>query len=825
MHYQSLDAEDPVGFDGTSVTYGDTSFVLGPHAFFIDGQLTAEETKCSPYVFNSINEATKHLSDGTRDEPMVLYLAPYVYWVDDPDDPAVKVPAPGNNVPFGLEIKCEWLRFYGLTKNPRNVVVASNRGQTMGAKGNFTMLRISGDGTSSENLTFGNFCNIDLEYPLNAVLNKPKRGSAIVQAQLVFCDGDQLVARNTHFISRLNLCPFVGGKRTLFDQCYFESTDDALTPNGVYLNCTFRFYSSKPFYSTLGTGAVFLNCDIQSFTRGEQYLMKSSGQMAIIDSRMISETVNYWGWIANPMPENRFYQYHNRFNGQPVFIGHQHSLSTVDLTGKEALNAYRFIYNNQVVYNTYNLLQGNDDWDPMGIKELVYRAEKEYEKCYTQVPVQLVVSPTRITLETGKDSAKIDARLLRFGNYEASKEDVSWHLAEQDAAFLTLQLREDGSCLLIPNNQQDIAKEMLVHASSSLGLTATCVVQVLPSILEPPGFIQLPVIKKRKDGFLNVEYQLDSSYDDQSVIHWYRCSDGNGTNPIEVAVSRFNVPLKMYQLMPGDEGFYLMASVSPKHLRSHTGSPVNVVFKKRILRKDISGDRNQYSVNLESFSTKYQPLLIPGFWSVDSYAPEDTREYNWKADNSRDAWYYGSGVNGAANDSGLVQAVKGARLRYTPVEEVSGDMKICFTACPAKTAGQGFSSARAQYMDIGIQFDTESLNGYALRLIRTTKYSDAIDCVFVKYTSGKVEEISDHVSTSCYRTECFITVETRGDQLIATAHTSADYQDSLNRPEVLPEVIMETKITPYPYSGIAIQHTGSVGDGATLIKDLVIEWF
>ena len=139
---------------------------LGPKAFYIDGQLTAAEVANKPYVFNSVNEAAKHLMDGTEASPMVLYIAPYVYWIDNPDDTAIRIPTSGS-APIGLEIKCEWLKFYGLSDDPRNVVLASNRGQTMGAKGNFTMFRISGQGTSAENVTFGNYCNIDLDYPLN----------------------------------------------------------------------------------------------------------------------------------------------------------------------------------------------------------------------------------------------------------------------------------------------------------------------------------------------------------------------------------------------------------------------------------------------------------------------------------------------------------------------------------------------------------------------------------------------------------------------------------------------------------------------------------
>ena len=361
-------------FAGNHLIYKGNTIQLGPKAFFIDGQLSDQEVKKYSYVYNSVNEAAKHLTDGTEDSPMVLYLAPWVYWIDNPDDPEIRQPNTLGGTPFGLEIKCEWLKFFGLSDDARNVVFASNRGQTMGAKGNFTMFRISGQGTGAENVTFGNYCNIDLEYPLKPELGRKKRGSAIVQAQLVFCDGDKLVARNTRFVSRLNLCPFIGGKRTLFDRCHFESTDDALNGTAVYLNCTLDFYSGKPFWGTSGTGAVFFNCDIRSFTRGEQYFTKSGGQVAALDTRFESETATYLGWRDFPAKESRNYQYNIQMNGKPVFIGTHDPQSTVDMTGKAVLDAYRFVHNGQVIYNTYNLLRGNDDWDPMDVKDLVSAA-------------------------------------------------------------------------------------------------------------------------------------------------------------------------------------------------------------------------------------------------------------------------------------------------------------------------------------------------------------------------------------------------------------------------------------------------------------------
>lgn len=815
---------DDLVWGGDYIVYKNKKIELGPQAFFIDGELSNEEAAKYPYVFNSVNDATLHLTDGTEDNPMVLYIAPWVYWIDNPDDPDIRIPKEGNYAPFGLEIKCEWLKFHGLSEDAGNVVLACNRGQTMGAKGNFTMLNISGQGTSSENITFGNYCNIDLKYPLKPELGREKRGSAIVQAQLIFCNGNKIVARNTRFVSRLNLCPFLGSKRTLFDRCHFESTDDALNGTAVYLNCTFDFYASKPFGGTRGTGAVFLNCDIRSLTRGEQYLIKSVGPIALVDTRMQSETVNYWGWKEEPEKENRNYQYRNFLNDKDAYIGTHHPYATIDMTDKKVLDAYRFEYQGKVYYNTYNLLRGNDDWDPMNQKEIVLAAEKQNGKMYTGLPTQILIKPTRITIETGKENALLEAIVNKFGNYEVKDQKIKWSVAPEYKTFVELKDRGDGTCEVIATNNEDETKEVIIIANTDVGLEAASVVHVAPSFLEAPKFSTLPEIIQSSEGKLAVKYKLDMQFEDQSLISWYRCSDINGSNPIEICVSRLNKPMVEYTLSAGDIGYYLMVKVQPKHIRCNAGEAVSAIFKKPILFEDKTTSNNILTPYFENMSAKYQPEIIPGFWTLDSYAPIDTREQNWEGDNSRDPWYYGIGEGGAANDTGFVQNTKGARMRYTPVGETFGDMKISFTACPAKTAGQGFSSARAQYMDICFKFDTKSLTGYALRLIRTTKYHDAIDCVFMKYENGKAVPIGEPVSTSCYRTPCFITLEVVGNKIKAHAETPAQYFIEPNRPEVVQVLDMETNFEPNNFGGIEFQHTGTVNSGATLIKDLKIEW-
>ena len=124
-HYSSLDPSQPIEFKGNCLRYADKEIILGPKTFFVDGQLSDREVADNPYVFNSFNKAAANFSAGTEAEPMKVYLAPYVYWIDDPDDPAIRVGKDGRE-PFGLVVKCPYLHIIGLNSHPENTVLASS---------------------------------------------------------------------------------------------------------------------------------------------------------------------------------------------------------------------------------------------------------------------------------------------------------------------------------------------------------------------------------------------------------------------------------------------------------------------------------------------------------------------------------------------------------------------------------------------------------------------------------------------------------------------------------------------------------------------------
>lgn len=815
--YRSLDPAHPILFTGKQVIFAGDTITLGPKAFFIDGQLSDAEAASQPYVFNSVNKAAAQLSAGSEAEPMVLYIAPWVYWLDNPDDTATRRPRKGNT-PYALEIDCSWLRFHGLNPDAANVVLACNRGQTIGAVGNFTMLRIGGDGTRSENITFGNYCNVDLVFPLRLQLNRPKRAAAIVQAQLIHCNGDKVLARNTRFISRLNLCPFTGAKRILFDSCHFESTDDALCGTGLYLHSTFDIYSSKPFYNTSGTGAIFLGCSIRSFAGPHQYFTKAGGPVAVIDSRFSSETNTYWGWQEVVPATLRNYQWGVQYGGKSLMIGARNPQATVNLEERTALDAYRFVANGKTWYNTYNLLRGSDDWDPMGIKNEVEQAGRASGKNLSSLPVQLVLTQSRDTIETGKNEVLLAAKAFRFGNYPGEVGVLRWTVEPAHRKLVRLAPTADGpGCRVVPTNERDTAVQVVVQATAASGMEAAALVTVVPKILEAPLFKTKPRMVYTGKGRLQLDYTLATPFRDQSDIRWYRCRDAQGTQLIEVAVSRNQLPLHSYTLTAGDAGWWLMAKISTRHIRSEAGAAVVVVAPRLVKAADIQASPNLVITDFARLSTRNQPLVLPGFWSLGHVAPQ-YREGQYPADTTRDAWYFGAGSEGADGMQGLLQGREGV-LYYTPMGKPSGNMELELELVPFKTAGQGFSVAH-RYMDVLVQWDGTTRSGYGLRLIRTTKHSDAVDAVLVQYVNGTATPLGEALSTTAFRGTCTLHVEVSGDQLLAELTTKAPAPEKA-KPGVLAAVRLQGRIKPMAGRGLGIEYHGG---SPTMIREIRAEW-
>lgn len=817
--YTPLDTDDPVRLEGDTVIYRAMKFIPAADCFFIDSRLSDSYCDAHPFTFNSFTSAAKHFTDGTAEDPMRVYIAPGVYWIDDPDDPEIRTGNDGHE-PFGLVIRCNALQLTGLTSNPRNVVLAAARGQTQGAWGNFTMLDITSDDFLAENLTLGNFCNVDLEFPLDPSLNRPKRNSAITQAHVAYLHGDRAIARNVRFISRLNMNPLNGARRILFDRCHLESTDDALTGTGVYLNCDLDFYAPRPFWNTHENGAVFLNCDFNiRHSSGRQYFCKSVGPLAIIDCRYHAPDDSvYVGWTHYPTPWLRCYQSGVTLNGRPVTIGSEREENTVEISRMPLLDAFRVNHSDTILYNTYNLLRGDDNWDPLGIRPFIEAESNRQIRDLGAIPSFLGMDRREARITTGDEPLTVTASSFRHAGFSIPSGPVSWSLSPGDSAFVRI-IPDGNSCTIIPVNETDSAMVVNLTAATTEGHQAVTSLTVAPALLPAPLFIRHPSLSV-SDKKVHVDYQLDlGSRTDRSVVNWYRATKPDGSDARLVAVSRYGQPMTSYPLHREDAGNFIMAEVYPAHIRSEAAEPISTGVIA------ISSADTDPSLTLDTdfanFPTGEYPDIIPGYWNVGGFKPADTAEFTWN-DESGEYWYYGTGINGATG-RGLSQRRKGARLMFTPVEGEYGDMSLTLLVDPAKTAGQGFGSATGQYMDVALKFDTRTLTGYGLRIIRTTDFSNAVSFYLIEYSDGVVTPLTEPVAATCYRTGCTISLDCTDGLLTARVTTSTPLSRPTD-PRLATEVNLSAPVKPNPFGGIHIQHTGSTGESATMLHHLKADW-
>lgn len=828
--YTPMDSSDPVEFGGTYIKYQGETIQLSETAIYVDGSLSDELAAQYPYVYNDITKALSAdaLKNGTADKPMTVYVAPYVYWIDDPAATDTVQKTEGYSVPYGMVVNSEYLTIKGLTGNPDNVVLAGNRGQSHASNGNYTMFRFNCSGALTvKNITIGNYCSVDLDYPLMSELNQAKRTETITQAQLADVSGDKMFADNCNFISRLNLDPINGASRSLYNNCHFESTDDALNANAVYVGCDFDFYGNRPLYSSYGTGSTFLgctfNCKILNVeAEPTQFFTKEGGTITAVDcvyNSNLSVPISI-GWTKTPSTSLKCYQSNIIHNGQSITIGGEGAKETVDMTGKSVLDAYKVVSGGKTYYNTYNLLKGSDDWDPLGVRDVIKAAGQD------TVATQLSITSDVTEIESGKETASIGGTVNYFYGTNDTTQKITYSVSDEDKAYVKLTDNGDGTCKVEGTNNDDAARKVIINASTESGLEAAVGITVKPSKIEAPAFTKAPVITNDGQGSLKVDYSLDlGSREDMSAISWYRCTDAEGSNPILVAVTRNDSPEYTYKLTAGDVGYYIMAKVESKNIRSDYGTPVNTVYDKAIGVKDVRS--KNFATDFSNFPNVKQSEIKAGFWTVDYNRPADTESFgSWQGADTEEPWKYGTTGNGCVG-AGLYEGTQGARLMYTPVEGTYGDMSLKLVVDPAKTAGQGFGSA-GQYMDVLLKFDTSTLTGYGLRIVRTKASSNAVTFVLVKYDNGTVTEISDEVIASCYATGCTISLKAEGNKLTAHVETPTEQladQAAKGYPHV---VDLTAEIEANSFGGVAIQHTGTTGAGGwqntTMLHNLDITW-
>ena len=500
------------------------------------------------------------------------------------------------------------------------------------------------------------------------------------------------------------------------------------------------------------------------------YFCKQGGAVTLIDCRYHAPSDSiYLGWTAYPQPWLRCYQKNFTLNGKPYKIGSRQPQNTLVM--------------DSVTMRTDQ---------PPYVRLSRHEAE-----------IQVGGKPVSLRADGG-------GRKIAWRIQQPYDQIACLNQAEGDSVIVNIACEEIDEPVSFPVTAYAVG-------DSVAGGVAVCQVTVKPSQLPPPAFLKEPVIKI-KDGVARLEYTLDlQGRRDESRVIWSRLDTDDSQKEVILADGN-DGPLLQYRLRPGDAGRRLMATIRPAHHRSPLGSMTEVV-SSRIRPKDVRG-ANVLVTDFSDVHCGTTHGLLPDAWQADGFKPADTAEFPWTFDANKPMWEYGEGFNGAVG-KGLLQAQRGARLMYTPAEGRYGDMSLTLVVDPTKTAGQGFGSATGQYMDVCLKFDTRTLTGYGLRIIRTTKHAKAVDFYLVAYDGGQTRALTAPVSATCYRTGCIISLKAEDGLLKAHVETATPKPDD----SVLPHVVdLSTPISPNVFGGIAIQHTGSCGESTTMLHRLKVSW-
>ena len=877
--YTSLDdGINKIEFDGETVTWNGQTWTLGTNTIFLDYRLEDAYVAENPYAFNEIHEAINYLNahQGSNTSRMNFLIAPGVYWLDDPDDPAIRE----GNSPYGgsvtggwVKISCNYLTFQGLNTNASNVVICANRGQQLGSQGNFTNINMKSTDLITRDLTFGNYCNVDLVFPLDSKLpegqklSRAKRSEVITQAQL-FNMGVTATMYNTNFISRLNLCPLTG----TYYNCRLESSGHSGAGSN-FINCDLYFYNMN------FAGGKYFNCDITICPFDSTWYGKqvhafnwqdtfTVGGMALVDCRIHSaENLKQngvkveltWGKpVDGKYPYSYVsdgYTYNVTLDGEPYLVQETYTPGvTVDMAKYPTLlAAYRVVdpVDGTVYYNLSNngvspvpeQMTGN-----AAAIQAIAEAEGKASNYYTNIPTAATISLSSSSIVSGETTATVTPKVSGSKTNGVGTWNVFFRDAEETAKYAELQDNGDGTWTIVGKNDSEEPYVAIVVAQNELGIMKAAEITILPSKTEAPVIIGDVTIGDPVDGRIPLNYTIDLGSDkrtEQSVINWYLCDDAEGHNPVLVAISRDDIPEYEYVIGEGDAGKYVMATIQAKHNRSDLAEEkITAISTYAIKAEDI---KVHYIDNdMRNMPDGAQTEYKPGAWVRDGYKPVDCKKQaTWTP--SSNSWSYGPGKEGAMGYNGFIYTKQGGRLYYNPVSQHAGNMFGEVTLATCKNAGQGFGSANDQYTELYIKYnqqlamnptadDIGKVVGYGVRCERLTAadvaaipvdegeqpWSDAgagagvcfcLVRLVIQDVDGTLkvvpEKIGKKVMTSAYNSLCTMSLEYKDGTL--TGHIESTMEErSADVQGYLREATLTLENIPdNGFSGFGYQSTGT----------------
>ena len=759
---QDSNGPSPIGFLDTS-NY--------PYDYLVDSSLAQDDPANGK--FRTLQAAYAAAPAGTATRQTVIGIKPDVYQIT------------GTATTPGLTISKNYITLLGLTNDHRNVVLADNRGNQQGAgtatqSDNGYVIVVNATGFTAINLTLLNYCNVNYEYPGNPSKNLTERSDVITQAVALQASGDKHTYSHVAILSRLDTM-FLLTTRAYLTNVFIEGTDDFIGGGtiSVWQNSVISFPTGSGVPSVSGT--VFINTTFT--TSGSMQFYKSPGSpAALINCVLPVNTGSSVAWVRGnaPVRQNLYsLTYHNKdSNGNPAVI--------VDgSTGPPTFTLSRELSDQEALaFNPWNLLRATptgtaDDWDPAG-------AQATYDPLgQGNLIYRMSMTGGSPSIITGRAGATISASVSPI---RAPDRSITWSTSSN---LVSLSATVGASVVVTGQNTTGQSQYIQINATAANGFYVTAWVFVQPAYISPPTLMSGPTLGGPSNGTLTANYKLNltAGRADQSIITWYSCDDASGSNPRAVAVSRGNVPLRTYTLVPGNIGKYLRAGVQPKVDISDPGPEVFAISSRPIAASDIKS--TTVSPDFTNFVTTANSSYVSGLWTVLG------------------TWTSTTGST-LANGYGVRVGSQGASLLYQQ-DAPYGDMQIDVAMTPEKTAGQGFGSPGSgqdgdliQKADIFIKYDPRTQNGYSLRWWRTTQSATACMFQLYQHINGVGSPISPtQVLTGVFKPDTYMTLSIIGSTFTVSAYNDVDTFT----------LFLQATVSPNLFGGAGMYWSGTVPAG------------
>ena len=739
----------------------------------------------SPYVaatLQTLGELSANRRTLTLPAGTTVYIAPGVYWTDEtyrqgfPFDDSGFVIAPPN---VGLTILGDNLTFIGLSGNADDVRICGNRGEGgargLGAGGSWYTLAVP-TGFHAENITIANYAQEDLVYPRDPSQNISKRIDSKNHAEVLTTSArgvDRMYFRNVRFVGYLNMMAGFSPRRAYFKDCFFQCTDDSIFGGqvNVYENCTFHHFGNHPTWSGAAAGGInaLLGCRLVGMPQMSHPFLsfaknaspgngaQASAIYAVIDCDF-SGRIQSVEWENRVREDARYAVHGNTLNGRPVVISAEAPQLSVEYDG-EALKAFKV----GDEYNVYNLLKGDDGWDPKG------QWRPEWAP-YANLPYRFLVGYSGKELDSAV-RGEGNSVVLTAAPVPVSSVDLRQVRWEYDADLLEARPDPAAGTLTVnakPNHSGAIA-QTLVSCVLPNGVRAGVTLRIRPVPVAAPVLTK-PAIRIR-DGRAALSYRLDRpEYRDVSRIEWYRESGPGRTDGVHVGTSRNDAaglfvddPFKDYPLTRYDVGCWLRAVITPKYAFSPDAPQTITVWTPRAVRaKDV---------RTQVLETDFKNVHI-------ATEPRAATRGRWFFDNETgtpDPWLWGTGSNGSDGRWGLCNNARQPEppLMVFAQEGAYGDMSLTVDYSSSKVEGQGFGGSGC-YMDVMVKYDPVSRSGYGVRIERVPDTTNGTLWTLCAFEGGVRRPLTQGVLAATFMPQSTITVSVEGNTLRMVAATESE---------------------------------------------------